>query len=248
MNEDAQPRLFETPDLAALQRNWPRIAVRAGVLVLVPFFVTMLARSLDLYRTISKLPLPLEFLDQGPLAYEAKVIFFVVATLLGLAFLVPKRTTQLVIGICVGGVLWTGHVYISLQWARLFATSFNFRRDASPEPAAWIFATLLLLVGVVFLVLENLLDTREQQEARSLPKEETGAMFDVAWRTLGKLLAMGAAFSAVLIGAYLAMRAMLTGVRLPFRLNPVFVLFAMGICLAVLLAVAARRRDPVAPS
>ena len=185
MSPDEEIKLFDAPDLEALQRNWPRIAARVGVLALVPFFVTMLARSLDLYRLVASLPLPLDFLAVGPFAYEGKVIFAIVATCLAVAFLWPKRTTQFVMTICVGGVLWTGHVYIQLQWARLFATSFNFRHDAAPSPAAWIFAALLMIVGVVFLLVENLLDTREQQEARKLSPEETRAMFDTG-RQIGR--------------------------------------------------------------
>ncbi|HUR68023.1 MAG TPA: hypothetical protein VM370_02170 [Candidatus Thermoplasmatota archaeon] len=239
-------KLFDAPDLAALQRNWPRIALRGSILLIVPFLVTVLAKSLDLYKTLKLLPLPLDFLDVGPFAYEAKVIFTVVATLLGLAFLVPKRTTQLVIAICVGGILWTGHVYIQLQWARLFATKFNFRREVAPGPLAWIEATLLLVSAVVFLLLENLLDTREQQEARSLSKDDTRALFGTATRTLGLLLGLGAAIAATLVGSYLLLRALLADVRLPFRLNPVFVLFGMGVGLAVIVALAARKRSPLA--
>lgn len=246
MSEEKEISLFDAPDLAALQRNWPRIALRASVLVLVPFFVTMLARSLDLYPTIARLPLPLDFLDVGPLAYEGKVVFAIVATLLSLAFLIPKRTAAFVMAICVGGILWTGHVYITLQWARLFATRFAFRADAAPEPLAWIFAALLMTVGVVFLLLENLLDTRQQQEERHLARDQTRALFDVAWRTLALMIGIGGGLAIALLLAYAGMRAALSSARLPFRLNPVIVLFTMGVCLAVLLAVAARRRAPVA--
>lgn len=238
-------KLFEAPDLTALQRNWPRIALRASVLVLVPFCVTMLARSLDLYAAIRSLPLPLDLLAAGPFAYEAKVIFAIVATFLALAFLMPKRTPQIVMAVCVAGVVWTGHVYISLQWARLFASQFNFRRDSVPEPAAWFFATLLLTVGVVFLLLENLLDTRAQQESRGLAKEEARALLDVGWRTLGLLAGLGAALAAALLGSYLLLRAALRDVSLPFRLNPVFVLLGMGIVLALVVGLAVGRRSPV---
>lgn len=242
MTQD-EVKLFDAPDLAALQRNWPRIALRAGVMVSVPILVSLLARSLDLYQTISALPLPLDFLRAGPFAYEGKVIAMIVAVFLGVAFLIPKRTTALVMAVCVASVLWTGHVFIQLQWAKLFATQFKFRQELVPGPAAWIFATLLLTVGVVFVLIENLLATRDQQEARKL--DGTRALFDVGWRTLAQMLAMGAAIAVAMILAYLALRALLADARLPFRLNPVLVLFAMGLGLAVLVAIASRKKSPV---
>ncbi|HET6403362.1 MAG TPA: hypothetical protein VFH78_01840 [Candidatus Thermoplasmatota archaeon] len=244
MSEDV--KLFEAPDLARLQRNWPRIALRAGVLVTVPVLITLLARSLDLYRVVGGLPLGLDFLRLGPFAYEAKLLATIVAVLLGFAFLIPKRTTQIIIGVCVAGVLWTGHVFITLQWARLFATSFSFRQESIPGPVSWIYAVLLLTVGVVYLLLENLLETRAQQEARRLPPDEARALFETSARALGTMLAVGSGISVALVLGYLGLRALLLDARLPFRLNPVLVLFAMGVALAVLVALASRRRSPVA--
>lgn len=238
-------KLFETPDLAALTRNGPRIALRAGVLVLVPILTAILARETDLYAVIGSLPLPLDFLRAGPFAYEAKAIAAIVALFLGLAFLMPKRTTQLVIAVCVGGVLWTGHVFIQLQWARLFAAGFDFRRDASPTLAAWVVGATLLLVGVVYLVLEGLLDARARQEARGLDRAQARDALTTSARTLGAVLAVGLGIAAALVGAYLGLRALLADARLPFRVNPVFALLAMGVGLAVLVAVALRRRSPV---
>lgn len=239
-------KLFDAPDLSALQRNWPRIALRASVLVAVPVLVVWLARSLDLYGPVRSLPLPLDFLAVGPFAYEAKVIAAIVATILGFAYLIPKRTSQIVIGVCVAGVLWTGHVFIGLQWARLFATGFNFRQETMPGPAAWIFGVLLLAVGVVYLLLENLLETRGQQETRKLAGDDTRTLFEVSARALGTMLLVGFGIALALVLAYLGLRLLLLDARLPFRLNPVFVLFGMGIALAVLVALAARRKSPVA--
>lgn len=239
-------KLFEAPDLAALTRNWPRIALRAGVLLAVPVLTALLAREMDLYGVIGSLPLPLDFLRAGPFAYEGKAIATIVALFLGLAFLMPKRTTQLVIAVCVGAVLWTGHVFVQLQWARLFAPGFDFRRDASPTLAAWLAGSALLLVGVVSLVLEGLLDARGQQEARGLDRGQARAALTTSARTLGAVLAVGLGVSAALVGAYLGVRALLADARLPFRLNPVFALLAMGVGLAVLVALALKRRSPVA--
>lgn len=240
-------KLFDAPDLSTLQRNWPRIALRGSVLILVPVLVVWLARSMGLYQTISSLPLPLDSLRAGPFAYEAKVIYAIVAVLLGLAFLVPKRTPQLVIAVCVGAVLWTGHVFIQLQWARLFATEFNFRREATPDAPAWIFATLLLLVAVVYLLLENLIDTREQQMSRKLGAGETEGLLRIGASALGIMLGTGLVAALALVFAYLGLRALLAGATVPFRLNPVFVLFGMGVGLAILVALAARKRSPLAP-
>lgn len=238
-------KLFDTPDIAAIARNWPRIALRAGVLATVPVLIALLARSLDLYGIIAGLPLGLDFLRAGPFAYEAKVIALIVAVFLGVAFLVPKRTTQLVIAVCVAGVLWTGHVFITLQWARFFAPDFRFREESVPGLVAWIYGILLLTVGVVYLLLENLLETRAQQEARKLSSDDARALFDASARALVSMLALGVGIAIALVLAYLGLRALLADARLPFRLNPVFVLFAMGVALAVLVALAARRRSPV---
>lgn len=246
MTPEPDVKLFDAPDLAALQRNWPRIALRAAVLAIVPMLVALLARSLDLYGTIARLPLPLDFLRAGPFAYEAKVIASIVAVVIGLAYLVPKRTSQIVIGVCVVGILWTGHVFITLQWARLFATQFNFRQEAMPGPAAWTYAIFLLSVGVLYLLVENLLDTREQQEARKLAGDDARTLFEVSARALGQMLALGGGIALALVVAYLGLRGILADARFPFRLNPVFVLFAMGVALAVLVGLAARKRSPVA--
>ncbi|HVM45824.1 MAG TPA: hypothetical protein VM582_07805, partial [Candidatus Thermoplasmatota archaeon] len=197
------------------------------------------------YPTVAKLPLGLDFLRAGPFAYEAKVIASIVGVFLALAYLVPKRTSQLVIGVCVVAVLWTGHVFITLQWARLFATQFSFRQEAIPGPAAWAYAILLLAVGVVYLLLENLLETRAQQETRRLSGDDARALFAVCARALATMLGVGFAIALALVGAYLGLRALLADARVPFRLNPVFVLFAMGVALAVLVALAARKRSPV---
>ena len=238
-------KLFEAPDIAALTRNWPRIALRAAVLLLVPVLITLLARTLDLYGIIASLPLGLDFLRAGPFAYEAKVIALIVVVFLGVAYLIPKRTTQLVIAVCVAGILWTGHVFITLQWARLFATDFRFREETVPGPVAWIYAVLLLSVGVVHLLLENLLETRAQQEARKLAPEDSRALFDASARALGAMLAVGLGTALALVLAYLGLRALIADARLPFRLNPVLLLFAMGVGLAVLVGLAARKRSPV---
>lgn len=240
-------KLFDTPDIAAIARNWPRIALRAGVLATVPVLIALLARSLDLYGIVAGLPLGLDFLRVGPFAYEAKVIALIVAVFLGVAFLVPKRTTQLVIAVCVAGVLWTGHVFITLQWARFFAPDFRFREESVPGLVPWIYGILLLTVGVVYLLLENLLETRAQQESRKLSGADARALFDASARALGTMLAIGFGIAIALVLAYLGLRALLADARLPFRLNPVFVLFGMGIALAVLVALAARRRSPVEP-
>lgn len=245
-SSDEEVKLFDAPDLTTLQRNWPRIALRAAVLVVVPVLIVWLARSLGLYETIRMLPLPLDSLREGPFAYEAKVIYAIAAVLLGLAFLIPKRTPQLVIAVCVGAVLWTGHVFIQLQWARLFASEFNFRREATPDAAAWTFATLLLLVAVVYLLLENLIDTREQQMARKLGAAETEGLLRIGARALAIMLGAGLVAALALVLAYLGLRALLSGATLPFRLNPVFVLFGMGVGLAILVALAARKRSPLA--
>lgn len=242
---EPEVKLFEAPDIAALTRNWPRIALRAGVLVTVPVLITLLARSLDLYGIIAGLPLGLDFLRVGPFAYEAKVIALIVVVFLGVAFLVPRRTTQLVIAVCVGGVLWTGHVFITLQWARFFAPDFRFREESIPGPLPWLLAVLLLAVGVVYLLLENLLETRAQQESRKLSADDARALFDASAGALRSMLLAGAGIALALVLAYLGLRALLADARLPFRLNPVFVLFGMGIALAVLVALAARRRSPV---
>lgn len=243
MSDDV--KLFEAPDIAALTRNWPRIALRAGVLVTVPVLIALLARSLDLYGLVAGLPLGLDLLRAGPFAYEAKVVALIVAVFLGIAFLVPKRTTQLVIAVCVAGVLWTGHVFITLQWARIFAPDFRFREESIPGPLPWVLGVLLLTVGVVYLLLENLLETRAQQEARKLARDDARALFDASARALGSMLAVGLGIALALLAAYLGLRALLADARLPFRLNPVFLLFGMGLALAVLVALAARKRSPV---
>ena len=239
--------LFATPDLRQLQRSWPRLALRGAALFAIPLLVALLAGALDLFAVIRSIPLPLDVLATGPFPYEGKVVAAIAATVLGVGYLLPKRASSIALVVSVGGVLWTGHVFISLQWARLFAPGIDLRRDAMPGADAWAYGALLLAAGVACALLETLLDTRAHQRERGLAVEETDAVLVVQRRALARALAAAAGIAAALALAFAALQAILGGVRLPFRLNPVLVLFAMGIGLAVVVAFAARRGSPVDP-
>ena len=241
------PSLFETPDLGAFQRNVPRIALRAACLVVLPVLVALLARALELYPVIASIPLPLDFLAVGPFAYEGKVVAAIAATVLGVGYLMPNRASTIPLVVSVGGVLWTGHVFVSLQWARLFAPGLDLRRDAVPGVEEWALATLLLAAGVAALLLEALLDTSAQQRARGLHAEGTASVRRVHARALGRMSGRAAWIAFTLALAYAALQALLGDVRLPFRLDPVLLLFALGIGLAGVVAFAVRRGGPVEP-
>ncbi|HEX2021399.1 MAG TPA: hypothetical protein VHH36_01695 [Candidatus Thermoplasmatota archaeon] len=223
----------------AVRRDWPFLATRAAVALLVPVFVTMLAKELDFYGPVAQLGLPLEFLAVGPFAYEAKVIWFVALVLVLSAFLAGKRAPQIVLALAAGAVLWTGYVFTKLQWSKLFLADYELIQQEAPSAAAWTWGALLMLAATLFAMAEAVLETRREQAKRDLDEAETRAAFEVSARAAALVAAAGVGLAAALVAAIWLLRPL---ARAPFRLNPVLVLFGLGVLVALAVVLAARRR------
>lgn len=233
--------LLDVPDVAeAVRRRWPRLALRAGVALVLPVLVTLYAKALDFYGPVAALGIPLEFLAVGPFAYEAKVIWFVVLLLVGACFLLGEKAPRLVLGLCVGAVLWAGFIYARLHWTKLFLDAWDPLRVEAPSPAAWAYGFLLLALGMAYVLAEALLDAREAQAKRDLPEAPMDALARESARVAGYALGAGL-LAAALVGAlFWSVRPLLAS--LPAAANPVFALFALGALLTLGLALAVRRR------
>lgn len=234
-------QLLEMPDVAGtLRERWPRIALRAGMALALPVAVTYYAKALGFYGPVAALGLPLDFLEPGPFAYEAKVIAFAVLCLLGGCYLAGEKAPRLVLMLCSGAILWAGFIYSRLQWTRLFLDAYDPLKVDAPSPAAWVWAFLLLGLGMAYLFAESLLDTRDAQHRRGLPHDATATLAKVSAQVGLHALGLGLAAAALVALVFWALRPLLTG--LPFHVNPVIGLFALGILLALALALAARRK------
>lgn len=242
--DTAEVALVELPDVAgALKRDWPFLANRTAIAVLLPVLVTWLARSLDFYGPVRALALPLEFLDAGPFAYEAKVIATVTLVLVLSSFLAGRRTTQLVLAIATGALLWVGFVHSRLRWSRFFDESFGGFRDAAPSAAAWAWGVLVLLAALAFALVEGALETRRDQDRRRLAADEARALEGLALRMTALGLLGGLAVAAALVGLLVLLRPAAESGGLFPRVSPVLLLFALGLVLVGAVALAARRRS-----
>lgn len=239
-------QLLEMPDVAGtLRARWPRLALRAGMALALPVMVTLYAKALGFYGPVAQLGLPFDFLEPGPFAYEAKVIAFAVLCLLGGCYLTGEKAPRFVLMLCGGAILWAGFIYSRLQWTRLFLDAYDPLQVDAPSPAAWVYAFLLLGLGMAYLFAESLLDTRDAQARRGLPDDATGTLAKVSVQVALHALGLGLAAASLVALAFWAFRPLLTG--LPFHVNPVLVLFGMGALLAVALALVARRQAVEAP-
>lgn len=233
--------LLEVPDVGeAMRRRWPRLALRAGLSLVLPVLVTLYAKALDFYGPVAALGIPLEFLAAGPFAYEAKVIWFVVLLLVGACFLLGERAPRLVLGLCVGAVLWAGFIYARLHWTKLFLDAWDPLQVDAPTPAAWTYGFLLLALGMAYVLAEALLDAREAQATRDLPEDATLALARESARAAAIALGAGLLLAGVAGALFWAVRPLLAGLR-PGA-NPVFALFGLGALLTLGLALAVRRR------
>jgi len=222
-----------------------RIALRAGAVILIPIILTLLAKSLDFYKPVASIGLPLGFLAYGPFAYEAKVVWLAGALLLSLALLSPQRTPQIVLSVCAGGVLWTGYLYTRLQWTRLFAPV-KFAQADAPTVLAWVEGGALLLLGVAFVLIDSLLQTRERQAERGFPQDEVDDAHHAALQA-SLWVVGGTILGALLLGLfYYGVRLAAGGLDL--HVNPVATLLVLGAGLAVLLWFALRKRSPLEPA
>lgn len=243
MSDAAEAKLLDVPDMGALlRREWPRLANRAALAVVLPVLVTHLAKVLDFYGPVARLGLPLEFLARGPFAYEAKIIASVVLLLLVGAYFIRGRTVQLVLLLCTAAIVWVGFIYTRLRWTRLlFDDLFLVQRDAV-APAAWALAALVLLAGLAFALVEGILDTRQAMAARELPDADVQAAARVASRSGALVLGLGAAAGAAL--ALLAALLRPLASLWPIHLNPVFAMLLLGIILVLGIRHALGPRNP----
>lgn len=233
--------LLELPDVeATLRRRWPRLALRVAMALALPVLVTLYAKALDFYGPVADLGLPLEFLDAGPFAYEAKLIWFVVLLLLAGCYVLGDKAPRLVLGLCVGAVLWAGFIYARLQWTKLFLDAWDPLQVDAPSAAAWTYAFLLLGLGLAYVVAEALLDAHDAQATRDLPADATDALA----RESAKLavLAVGGGLLLAALAALLfwSLRPLLAGMRM--GVNPVYVLFGLGGLLTLGLVLVVRRK------
>lgn len=235
-------KLIEVPDLAGqMRRQWPLLANRAAFLVLAPVLATLLARSLGYYEAVRTLPLPLGFLRNGPLAYEAKVIGTVILLAILIAYAQRKRTIEWALGICVLVVLWVGFIYSRLRWSSLVDPSLDLRLGETPSAAAWLFAGLLLLAGVVFALVEGLLRLRQDQVERDLPEDDATRLAATSLRGTAYALGGGLGLAAMLGLLFWGLAPALRG-GFP-HVNPVFGLLALALGLAVAFFLTARTGD-----
>lgn len=240
----ADTALLDVDDVTrALRRRWPRIALRAGLACALPVLVTFYAKALDFYGPVAQLRLPFEFLDVGPFAYEAKVIAFVTLLLVGACHLAGDKGPRLVLGLCAGAVLWAGFIYSRLHWSKLFLDSWDPLQVDAPSAAAWIFAFLLLALGLAYVLAESLLDALDAQARRDLPPDASVRLARESAKVAGLALGAGLLLAAALGALFWGLRPLLAKVQV--GANPVYVLFAMGALLTLGLFLAVRRKDPL---
>lgn len=238
---DEEVKLLEVPDL----RTWARerrhrLSLRAGMILVLPVLVTLYAKELGFYGPVATLGLPLEFLDRGPFAYEGKTIWFVILFLLVLCWLLGDKGPRLVLALCTGAILWAGFIYARLHWSKLFLDAFDPLQVDAPSALSWLYAFLLLGLGIAYVLAEGLLDTRDAQRTRSLDADAVEGLVRVGAQSTLLVLGAGLAGGAAMGLLFWLLAPALQ--RLPFHVNPVFALFAMGLLLAVAFGIAARRR------
>lgn len=235
-------KLLDVPDLSAwIRERRHRVALRAGIALTLPVLVTLYAKELGFYGPVAALGLPLEFLDRGPFAYEGKTIWFVVLFLLALCWLLGDKGPRLVLALCTGAVLWAGFIYARLHWTKLFLDAYDPLMVDAPSALSWIYAFLLLGLGIAYVLAEGLLDTRDAQRKRSLDDGAVEGLVRVGAQATFAVLGVGLA-AAACMGLFFWLLAPALK-SLPFHVNPVFALFAMGILLAVAFALATRRKS-----
>jgi hypothetical protein len=215
-----------------------RLALRAGVVALLPAFIAALAGELELFPPVAGLQLPLEFLDAGPFPYPGKVIAFVLAIVVAIALLSRRWGPQAILGIALFGVVWPGYIYTTLQWSRLVNDWIPTQRGM-PSPLAWLWGALALLVAVSYMMGEAMLDATEAQAKRGLDPAERAAFRRAAGEGVALALGGGVLLFGALAGALFLARSGL-GAAWAAGLNPVYAFLVLGLALVVVVTVALR--------
>lgn len=232
--------LLPVPDLAAqLRRDWPRIALRAAVAVLVPLFTALAVDAFGIVTQLRDYVPVIRMLQPGTDDYAMRVVAFLTLILVLASFLLKQRTGAVVLGIASAVALGASFNHSRLHWSKLFDLG-DYSPDA-PTALAWTWVIALLATAVAFVLGESHFDTRRHQEARALLEAETRAVARIGRQ--GALLAL--AGGAALVGTLLGLTALLAPAvlergALP-RLNPVFVMLTLGILIALAVIASARR-------
>lgn len=223
------------------RRMWSWLANRVAIAVALPVLVALLVASLGLLPMVEGLALPLDALDAGPFPYAAKVVWFVVLVLVVASFFAGKRTGAMLVGIAFVALTSVGFNYTRLRWTEVFGLPATYD-PGTPPALAWAWAVLVLASVAAFLLVEALLDTRKDQEARKLPPEETDALVRVSSKAVALALVAGLAAAGALAAIAEAVKPLFLAPGALPRLNPVVLLLVLGLVLVLAVVLAARRR------
>lgn len=232
--------LLDVPGFAAqLKREWPRVAIRAALVVLFPLFTTLLIDSFGLVNQLSGIVPLISFLGPGGSGYPERVVAFIVGILVLGSFVLRQRTGAALLTLATGIVLAVAFNHSRLHWTKLF--NFGEYAPEAPGASAWVWATSLLATVALFILAEETIDTRRHQTERGLPPDEVAPLARVTRQGVLIAIVAGAALVGALLGLGALLNPLVAEQSMFPRLNPVAVLFVLGIVLVVAVVLSARR-------
>lgn len=223
----------------AVKRQWPRIALRVAVAVMLPTFAALLVRDFGLRETIAGFVPNIGLAALLPFAAPERDVAFLVLVLVLASFTVPKRTAQILFVVTGATILGVGFNHSRLRWAELFVDA-NYS-SGGPGALAWTWGVLMLATVLLFILAEEVLDTRRQQAERAVSADESRDFQRVHETGAALAVAGGGALFGLVLWLGRVVGASFDAQSVFGRLNPVYVMFGLGMMIVLAVVLAARR-------